>query len=537
MKNMRIGKLCGVAALVLTLAAAIQAQTYSVVYNFGNFIGDAAFPQYSGIIAQGRDGSLYTTTPYGGVNDVGTVIKVTLAGQVTVLYNFNVADTDEGYPFSGLTLGTDGNLYGTTLGALDSSGGKIFKITPSGQLTFLHTFASGEGRHAFAPPILAADGNLYGTTTIGGALGYGTVYKITPSGQFKTIGSFDYTNGYYPIAPLVQGTDGNFYGTAWEGGANGIGAVFRVTSKGKITTLHNFNWYDGAYPRAPLVQGSDGNLYGVADGGGDNAYGVIFRVSTKKKFAALHSLSASDGEYSSAGVVQGTDGNLYGSTYGSSNFGKIYRITPAGKFSVLHSFDDSHGSHPEVTLMQHTTGILYGDTFNGGSKSDGTFYSLNAGLTAFAKLVTTAGKVGNSIGILGQGFAGATAVSFNGTSAQFQISADTFLTATVPDGALTGPVTVTTARGKLLSNQNFLVTPVVTSFSPPSGPVGTQVTITGVSLSQATLVKFGSKAASFTVKNDKQVTAVVPANAKSGKITITTAGGIATSPTSFTVTP
>ena len=186
--------------------------------------------------------------------------------------------------------------------------------------------------------------------------------------------------------------------------------------------------------------------------------------------------------------------------------------------------------------MQHTTGILYGDTYNGGSHGYGALYSLTANLAPYAKLVTFLGKVGASVGILGQGFSGATAVSFNGAAAQFQVTSDTFLTATVPDGAKTGPVSVTMGGSKLVSNQNFLVTPVITSFSPTSGPVGTQVTITGASLSQTTLVKFGTKAASFTVNNDKQVTATVPANAKSAKITITTAGGIATSPGTFTVT-
>jgi uncharacterized repeat protein (TIGR03803 family) len=507
--------------LVFALATTVHAQTYSVVYNFGDVLKDGVGPQYSGIIAQGRDGVLYTTTPYGGENGVGTVVKITPAGQASVLYNFNITDTNEEYPFGGLTLGTDGNLYGTTLGELENGGGKVFKITPTGQLTFLHTFASGEGRQPFAPLIQAADGNFYGTTTIGGDHGYGTVYKLTPSG---------------PIAPLIQGTDGNFYGTTFEGGEKGAGTVFRVNSKGKITTLHSFDWYSGAYPRAPLVQGSDGNLYGVADEGGDSGYGVIFKVSTKGKFKVLHSYSPSEGEYASAGLVQGTDGNFYGTNYGEP--GTIYRITPRGKFLVLHTFDNTHGSHPEVTLLQHTTGILYGDTFNGGSHGYGTFYSLDAGLAAYAALVPTSAKVGKSIGILGQGFTGTTAVSFNGTSAQFNVTSDTFLTATVPDGATTGLVTVATPGGNLTSKQKFQVTPVIQSFTPASGPVGTTVTITGVSLTQATKVTFGGVAAtSFTVDNDKQVTANVPTGAKTGKIVIGTPGGTATSRGSFTVTP
>jgi len=535
MRGVGILKICGFAVLLGALATTVQAQTYSVVYNFGDIVLDAVGPQYSGIIAQGRDGNLYTTTPYGGQNGVGAVVKITPTGQETVLYSFNVTDSNEEYPFSGLTLGIDGNLYGTTSGAQNTNGGKIFRITPAGVLTFLHTFAVGEGFYPFAPPIQGTDGNLYGTTAFGGTNGCGTLYKLTASGQFTTIYSFDHANGSFPYAPLIQGTDGNFYGTAWEGGESGFGTVFRITTQGKVSKLHSFDYYSGAYPYAPLVQGKDGNLYGTTDQGGDNDYGTIFKVSTKGKFTLLHSMSATDGQYPSGGLVQSIEGNLYGAAYGEP--GTIYRITPRGNFSVIHNFDITHGSHPEVTVVQHTTGILYGDTFNGGSHGYGTFYSLNANLAPFAALVPTSGKVGRSIGILGQGFTGTTAVSFNGTSAQFTVSADTFLTVTVPDGATTGVVTVTTPGGNLTSKQLFQVTPVIKSFSPTSGPVGTSVTITGVSLTQTSKVAFGGVVATkFTVNNDKQVTAIVPTGAKTGKVAVLTPGGTATSPGVFTVT-
>jgi len=108
----------------------------------------------------------------------------------------------------------------------------------------------------------------------------------------------------------------------------------------------------------------------------------------------------------------------------------------------------------------------------------------------------------------------------------------------VPAGALTGPVTVTTFTSTLTGDRNFLVVPQVKSFSPASGVVGTSVTITGVSLTQTTGVTIGTKAATFTVNSDTQVTATVPAGAKTGKtITITTAGGIATSKDKFAVVP
>jgi hypothetical protein len=128
-------------------------------------------------------------------------------------------------------------------------------------------------------------------------------------------------------------------------------------------------------------------------------------------------------------------------------------------------------------------------------------------------------------------------VSFSGTAAKFQIVSDTYLTASVPDGALTGSVMVKTPATMLASNRVFRVTPQILSFSPTSGKVGSQVTITGVSLKQASNVFFGGVAAtSFTATSDKQVTATVPTGAQTGHITITTPGGVAVSQSIFTVT-
>jgi hypothetical protein len=111
------------------------------------------------------------------------------------------------------------------------------------------------------------------------------------------------------------------------------------------------------------------------------------------------------------------------------------------------------------------------------------------------------------------------------------------MTATVPNGAQTGSIRVTTPGGSLTSNKKFRVAPQLTDFDPTSGPVGTVVTINGVSLSQTSKVTFGGvKATTFAVVSDAQVTATVPAGAVTGRITITTTGGTATSAGEFTVT-
>jgi uncharacterized repeat protein (TIGR03803 family) len=188
--------------------------------------------------------------------------------------------------------------------------------------------------------------------------------------------------------------------------------------------------------------------------------------------------------------------------------------------------------------VQATNGNFYGTTSAGGANNDGTVFSLSVGLGPFVETLPTSGMVGTAVIILGNNLTGATSVTFNGTPAKFTVvSSSTEIKTTVPSGATTGKVKVTTASGTLTSNQTFRVTPQIKSFSPSSGPVTTPVVITGVSLTQTTKVTFGGKAGAFTVNSDTQVTATVPAGAKTGRITITTPGGTATSATSFTVTP
>ena len=209
---------------------------------------------------------------------------------------------------------------------------------------------------------------------------------------------------------------------------------------------------------------------------------------------------------------------------------------------MQHSFCSqtgcSDGSLSYGGLFQSTNGVFFGTTQGGGVLNAGTVFSLDMGLKPFIMQIPAYGRVATVNGMLGQGFNGATNVSFDGRTASFIVISDTFLKATVPAGATTGFVTVTTPSGTLTSNKPFRVTPQLLSFDPPSGPVGTQVTITGVSLTQTNAVGFGDRIpAQFTVNSDTQVTATVPAGAKTGKVGVETKGGIAISAGTFTVTP
>ena len=542
-------------ATLMVVAAAVagaQAQTFSVVYNFGSVANDPVNPFAQGVIAQGRDGALYSTTPYGFNNTgYGPMFKITSSGVLTEPYNF---DSTTGPSFSGLTLATDGNFYGT---AGTSADGTVFQLTPAGILAPLHTFNGTDGAGPLAPPIQGTDGNLYGTVTQGGdSSSCGLVYKVTLSGIYTLLYQFDGTHGCAPSAPLVEGIEGNFYGTTYGGGASNLGVVFKITSAGKLTVLYNFDGTHGCSASNPLIQATDGNFYGTTMCGGKVDSGVVFKITGGGKLTVLHSLNGtSDGNVPLAGLVQATDGNFYGTASEGGNSanclpdgcGTIFRVTPTGAFHVIYNFDSVTGLQPQVTLFQNTNGILYGETAYGGTGGSplgcavgncGVLYSLNIGATAFVNLISTTAKVGKTVEILGQGLTGTTGVSFDGTAASFKVESDTYIRATVPDGATTGQVMVTTPGGTLNSSKMFRVAPQIKSFTPPSGPVGTTVTIARVSLTQTQGVGFGDKVpAHFTVNSDLSVTATVPSGAKTGPIGIRTKGGTAISTSIFTVTP
>ena len=150
----------------------------------------------------------------------------------------------------------------------------------------------------------------------------------------------------------------------------------------------------------------------------------------------------------------------------------------------------------------------------------------------------TSGGVGTKVTIQGTNLAGATSVQFNGTSASFQVKGSR-ISAIVPQGASSGPISVTTPAGMATSTDSFTVipAPVIRGFTPASGPIGTSVKITGSNFSSASAVMFnGTSAKQFTVVSITEIDATVPRGAKTGPISVMTSGGTGTSASNFAVT-
>lgn len=477
--------LTGTSALYMIAALASSAQTFKVLAQFNGTNG--LFPEAS--LVQGTDGNFYGTTTDGG--GYGTVFKVTSTGAVKALHSFRYADG--AYPAAGLTLGSDGNFYGATSAGADNSCdmgcGTIFRITPGGVFSTLHSFSSSDGANPTAPPIQATDGNFYGTTAYGGGddtctVGCGTVFRMSVAGALTTLHSFNSHDGANPFAALFQGTDRNFYGTTLAGGANGFcnfeglsgcGTVFKISPAGALTTLHSFDGNDGANPFAALIEAADGNFYGTtfdgalygggfcAGGAARGTCGVIFKITSAGAFGTLHRFSGIEGGSPEAGLIQATDGNLYGATvYGgeAEYFGTIFRISTGGALVTLWSFSgNTDGANPYGGLFQSTAGNLYGTTTSYGAYQDGTIFTESIGLGPFVMSVPTARKIGQSVIILGTNLTGATSVTFNGTAATFKVVSATEITTTVPTGATTGTLQVVTPGGTLESNVPFRVLP------------------------------------------------------------------------------
>jgi uncharacterized repeat protein (TIGR03803 family) len=395
-----------------------NAQTDTVLYSFGNSTNDGFDPVAP--LVQGSDGNFYGTTYIGGVENYGTIFQISPSGTYTTLYSFDVVPYDGASPYAGLVQGRDGNFYGTTQYGGTNYDGTVFRISPSGNYTNLHSFNnSPDGANPLAGLVQGSDGNFYGTTQNGGTsgnceFGCGTVFRISPSGTETTLYSFvgSPSDGSGPEAGLVQGRDGNFYGTTEHGGkyGPGYGTLFRLSLGGSYTNLHSFgsSANDGTYPAAALVQGSDGNLYGTTLNGGTSGPGTVFRLSPSGTYTSLYSFvgfPSNDGEGPNT-LLQGSDGNFYGTTDagGTSGNGTVFRISPSGNYTNLYSFNGSpDGATPQQAgLVQGSDGNFYGTTTAGGTNDednggDGTVFSFTVSLSPPPNQISAIQKSGTNI--------------------------------------------------------------------------------------------------------------------------------------------
>jgi uncharacterized repeat protein (TIGR03803 family) len=181
-----------------------------------NFAGDGSEGTglFGGLITT-ADGTVFGTTSDGGFGPGGgngTLFRIDTGGTFSILHYFPYTATNT---IPGLTPAPDGSFYGNT--ALGGGSGYVFSITSDGLFTILHQFGCScgtpDGSQPVGPLTLGSDGNFYGATGYGGTSNNGTLFRMTPSGDITPLHSFTNSEGGAPTGGLIEGADGRFYGT------------------------------------------------------------------------------------------------------------------------------------------------------------------------------------------------------------------------------------------------------------------------------------------------------------------------------------
>jgi len=336
-----------------------------------------------------------------------------------------------------------------------------------------------------------------GVTTPGGTASSSSAFTVVPP---PAIAGFAPASGPVGTRVTISGT--NLTG-ATSVTFSAVSASFAVTSATEI--------------QATVPAGATTGPLSVITPAGTASSSIAFTVVPPP---AITGFAPASGPVGTRVTITGT--NLTGAT--SVTFGAV-----SASFTVTSAFEI------QATVPAGAKSGPLSVTTPGGTATNSSAFTVVSPptITGFAP---TTGPVGTTVTISGTNFTGATSVTFNAVSASFTVTSAAEIQATVPAGATTGPLSVTTPGGSASSSAFTVVPPpAITGFAPASGPVGTSVTISGTNFTGATSVTFNSVSASFTVTSATSIRATVSAGATTGPMSVTTAGGTATSSSAFTV--
>lgn len=384
------------AAIVMTASVA-QAQTFQVLHTFTG-AGDDAAPL--GGLTAAAPGKFYGSTSGRTIGSNGSVFELTSHGSgwlLNPLKNFGQLGNGPSEPFSKLTIGPDGALYGTTYVGGTGGNGTVFKLQPPPNacasfscpwtLTVLHNFDWSDGAQPIGEVVFDHAGNIYGTASEGGGTctvlsgGCGVVYELSPSGSGWTESViFNFNNeggsaGAVPSGGLIFDAAGNLYGVTWLGGIpSNSGVIYRLSPpQGEgwtQTVLYQCGLGGlGFLPVGTLLMDSSGNLYGEMQGGGLNNGGTVFQLTRRGEYQDIYSFPANSNPQGS--LVSDSSGNLYGTSSqgGINGDGSVIKLMPSNGSWIetdLHVFQASDGIYPEGNLVLDSANNLYGTAEEGG---------------------------------------------------------------------------------------------------------------------------------------------------------------------------
>jgi hypothetical protein len=417
-------------------------------------------------------------------------------------------------------------------------------------------------------------------------LAIAAIVTTQTSGLAQTISSFS------PVAGPV-GTDIAILGTGyagvkpriWFNGVEAPPSSVRVASNTRVQVYVPSGATSGrislrttgsqVFTAYDFVVGNGPNVISFTPNTGGPAGGDPVSISGGQFFAPI--TVHFNGKNSAGAVPNGSANLIQATTPGGVTTGPITVTTTGGSFTTANLFyiPPVISSFAPVSGPVGTQVIIYGTNFLGtsvvkfsgvnaaftvsnnnqivtsvpvGATSDiievvgiaGVYltssqFLVSPIITGFAPNV---GAPGTSVTIVGRNFLGNTSVRFNGVVAGLGSVSSNQITAIVPNGATTGPISVTTTNGSTTSTNLFYLPPVVSNFSPSNSPPGSTVTVTGLNFQDASAVRFnGQSALTFSVVASNELTAVVPNGVTTGPISVTGPAGTGTSTKLFYAMP
>ena len=376
--------------LAQTLLAASSSLSTLATFNGSNgsnpsFIIQGSDGNFYGVTLDGGSSPNCNGSEFSPNGGCGTIFQVTPGGTLTTLYSFS--GTDGAFPVSALLEMPSGEcptmcFYGTTLLGGTSNVGTIFEFRmeskSSGTLLVLHEFSGEDGSWPAGGLTLFTDGNLYGVSSFGGVHGQGNLYQVSPvDGSTTTVYSFlGGTKGAQPTANMVVAGD-SLFGTTTNGRD---GTLFSFNPKtNALTTMFKFDGADGSLSCAPVYDVS-GVLYGTTAAGGTHGDGTVWKYNSNV-LTDLYDFDFPGTSNSTPGSCSQLikSGNLlYGITNAGGTFddGVVYNVETNGNgYKVLATFDGANGKFP-YGIVQGSDGTFCGTTYYGGSANQGTIYKL-----------------------------------------------------------------------------------------------------------------------------------------------------------------
>ena len=407
--------------LFLTLAS-LAAPAGTITFRF---VAGTALYQQPTLLTEVLPGVFYSS----GVNEVA--FSVTPQGQLTSLANFNPSSLK--HPF----------VTGANRRAYNSIGGIPTNVVSIGLSPGTKRVYANQNLDIFLSQNLP-DGTLLGFGT------NGTNDSLMKSDLDGAVTSFFQFPAGENVWSALYATDGNYYGVSSP--RNQYGYVYRVTPSGTLTNLLTI-----AATNGPLLQGTDGNLYGATGAGGTNNTGTIYKLTLSGQYTLLYSFTTGANRNPSW-LIEGSDGNLYGVTYGNGLAANLFQVTTSGQYTLIKTMAPGACG---CGLTLGSDGNIYGDATGGGPSGAGFIFAVEGGFPKPApralEFRPKQGAVGSKVLIWGYNLFYA-AVQFNSVAATtVSNGGSNYVLATVPTGATSGPITVTTPGGTSTTAATFVV--------------------------------------------------------------------------------